>query len=162
MWHYFAPERVITLKIWNFYDSIVKMIWIQIFLVTFACKKFIFSTLSRWIKFCPLWWKKRYSSTLPHAGRAFGFIIFMKVMNLMWHLSSIPEPYKFEFLLIEWRISCPYTWKTWSYYVHYNGTFGGIGDLYLSVVMGGGHDNRFMWKMTSATRWTPKIFSPHS
>ncbi len=33
--------------------------------------------------------------------RAFGFKIFIKVMNLMLHLSSIHEPYKFS-------ISCPY------------------------------------------------------
>ncbi len=35
-------------------------------------------------------------------GRVFGFKIFIKVMNLVWHLSSICEPYKFEFLFIEW------------------------------------------------------------
>ncbi len=55
---------------------------------------------------------------------SFGFKIFIKVMNLMWHLSSVCEPYKFEFLLIEWCISCSYTGKTWRYYIHYDGTFG--------------------------------------
>ncbi len=50
--------------------------------------------------------------------------IFIKVMNLMSHLSSICESYKFEFLFIEWRISCPYTWKTWRYYIHHDGIFG--------------------------------------
>ncbi len=70
-------------------------------------------------------------------GRAFGFKIFIKVLNLMWHLSSTREPYKFEFLFIEWRIGCPYTWKTWMSYCPLRWNFWGIGGLYLSVVRGG-------------------------
>ncbi len=90
---------------------------------------------------------------------AFGFQMFLKVMNLMWHLSSICEPYKFEFLFIEWPISCSYTWKTWRYYVHYNGTFGGIDDLYLIVVRGGMMVGLWKDEVVSYTL-DPKNFSP--
>ncbi len=53
--------------------------------------------------------KKVFLKFSAHWGPAFGFKIFIKVMHLMWYLSSICEPYKFEFLLVEWRISCLYT-----------------------------------------------------
>ncbi len=44
--------------------------WIQIW-ANRTSIKFIASTISRWIQFCPLRWKKRYLSTLLHAGAAF-------------------------------------------------------------------------------------------
>ncbi len=105
---------------------------IQIRLVTFTDKTFIPSTLSRWVKFCPLRWKKRYFLTLPHTGAAH---LASKFLSMSWTLcdTSLPlhEPYKSEFLIIVWRISCPYTWKTWRYYCPLWWNFWGIGGLYM-------------------------------
>ncbi len=81
--------------------------------------------------------KKVFLNFATHWGHAFGFKIFVKVMNLMWHLSSIREPYKFE--PVHWmahklplymenlKVLCPLRWNFW-----------GISDLYLSVVREGG------------------------
>ncbi len=73
----------------------------------------------------------------PHWSSAFSFRIFINLMNILWHLSARRLPYKFEFLFIEWRVSCPYTWKTWRF-TSTTMELWGIGDLYLSEVRGGG------------------------
>ncbi len=81
---------------------------------------------------------KKGISQLCHTLKpVFGLKMFIKVRNLMGHLSPIHGLYKFEFLFIEWRISCPYTWKTWKYYCPLQWNFWGIGDLYLRKVRRG-------------------------
>ncbi len=91
--------------------------------------------------------------------RAFGFKIFIKVMNLMWHtllymwtlqiwISVHWMTHKLALYLETQKVLHSLWWNLWC-----------IGDLYLNVVRGGGHDDKFTWKMKlSATRWTPKIF----
>ncbi len=83
-----------------------------------------------WLNFVHYAGKKLFLNFAALWGQAFDFNIFIKVMNLMWHLFSIREPYKFKFLFIEWRIPEGITFAKMEFW--------GVGDLYLSVERGGG------------------------
>ncbi len=83
--------------------------------------------------------EKRYFTTLPYTEAV---RLASKFLSKSWTQCNtsplLREPYKFEFLFIEWRISSSYSWRTWRYYCPLQWNFWGIGGLYLSVVRGEG------------------------